>query len=326
MIITRMNLSWIIVSILLAWSVQSTQAFVSTCTFSTSFRGRILYSSNSDNHASYHKELNDSLTKEELLLRLSEVRKHYRDNPEKNLSQSDVCLRLLSTRFPDLMLNRCYIAKSTILEAGFGVFAKRNIHEGELITLYPGDAVLIDNHEDNDDAVMAVMFGSHIKQEDRNFDRVTSPFARSYEMEINDNTSIIGDPNLRDYAAYLGHFINDGASLGSFDEYSRKLYAKGTLSKFNAAVLVFEGAHMGAVATRKIMKGEEIFLSYGEGYWLSRLDIESTPERENVLKSIKTKMARRRANNDPSSVIRVIEKANQTKSKPVHSKGFGRVR
>ena len=321
----RLKFSWIIASISLSWSVKPMRAFVGTCAFrQNSFSSNMRWS-NSDDHVSCPDEIDDSLTKEELLLRLSKVKKYYRDHPDKNLTQSDICLRLLSTRFPDLSLNRCYIANSTILEAGNGVFAKRDIDEGELITLYPGDAVLIDNHKENDDAVMAVMFGSHIKQEDRSFDRVTTTFARSYEMEINDNTSIIGDPNLGDYAAYLGHFMNDGASLASFDEYSRERYSRESLSKCNAAVLVFEGAHMGAVATKRIPKGEEVFLSYGEGYWLSRLNIENTPERQNILKRIRSKMIQRRANNDPS-IIRVIEKVSKTKSKTVKTKGFGRLR
>jgi hypothetical protein len=330
----HMKIFRIIVTVLSFRLMHMTQAFMGTSIASTFRDGNSFSSSlrwaDHDEFISSYDEMNDSLTKEELLLRLSEVRKYYRDNPEKNLSQKDVCLRLLSTRFPDLMLNRCYIANSTIPSAGFGVFAKRDINDGELITLYPGDAVLMDNHKDNDDAVMSVMFGSHIKQEDRNFDRVTTSFARGYEMEINDNTSIIGDPNLGDYAAYLGHFINDGASLDCFDQKSREAYLKETLSKFNAAVLVFEGAHMGAVATKKILKGEEVFLSYGEGYWLSRLDTGYTPEREAVLKNIKAKMTQRRASNVPS-VIRVIDKVDQPKgfnkaSKSAKSKGFGRVR
>lgn len=330
----HINILRVVITVLSFRFMHMTQAFMGTSIVST-LRDRKSFSSSlrwddHDERISCYDKLNDSLTKEELLLRLSEVRKYYRDNPEKNLSQTDVCLRLLSTRFPDLMLNRCYIANSTIPNAGFGVFAKRDINDGELITLYPGDAVLIDNHKDDEDAVMAVMFGSHIKQEDRNFDRVTTSFARGYEMEINDNTSIIGDPNLGDYAAYLGHFINDGASLDSFDQKSREIYLKETLSKFNAAVLVFEGAHMGAVATRKILKGEEVFLSYGEGYWLSRLDTGYTAERETILRNIKEKMTRRRANIEPS-VIKVIEKVDQSRgfnkpSKTAKSKGFGRVR
>ena len=42
-------------------------------------------------------------------------------------------------RVPGLRLNRCRTQMSTI--HGMGVFATRDIKKGDLVTLYPGDAV-----------------------------------------------------------------------------------------------------------------------------------------------------------------------------------------
>lgn len=82
----------------------------------------------------------DDLTLEEYILRLSEVRGHYQRTGE--LSQEQVCMNMLATRCVGLNLNRCYVGMSTVPGAGRGLFASRDICEGELITLYPGDALL----------------------------------------------------------------------------------------------------------------------------------------------------------------------------------------
>jgi hypothetical protein len=207
-----------------------------------------------------------------------EARDYYRQRPEEGMTQAAICLALLGTRLPDLRLNRCFVAPSTIAEAGNGLFASRDIAEGELVTLFPGDAVLIQDStaEDTSAAPVGVMFGSHIKEADRDTSRVTSHEARSYEMEINTYTSIAGDPLIgTGDPAYLGHFANDGATLYEFDSASREIYTNATAARCNAANLVVEGAHMATVATAAIAKGNEVFISYGTGYWLSRSISES---------------------------------------------------
>ena len=82
----------------------------------------------------------DDLTKYEFGLRLKEVRDYYRETNE--MSQENVCLTLFRTRLPNLRLNRCHVgAESTIPGAGRGLFVSRDIEEGGLITLYPGDVM-----------------------------------------------------------------------------------------------------------------------------------------------------------------------------------------
>jgi hypothetical protein len=230
------------------------------------------------------QDLGDDLSKQELNVRFWEVRDYYRENPDE-MTQADVCLKLLSTRLANIRLNRCHVAPSTIEGAGNGLFASRDIANEELITMYPGDAVLIASPSPSPSAtppsensgslpaspVVGVMFGSHIHGEDRVPDRVTTPEARSYEMEINKYTSIVADPQIgfKD-PAYLGHLANDGIALYEFDAASRATYSKASVERHNAAHFVMEGAHMVTVATKAIAKGAEIFVSYGEGYWLSR--------------------------------------------------------
>ena len=226
------------------------------------------------------EDLGDDLSKQELNVRFWEVRDYYRENPDE-MTQADVCLKLLSTRLANIRLHRCQVAPSTIGGAGNGLFATRDIANEELITMYPGDAVLIaspsaatpppSDNKTPTSPVVGVMFGSHIHGDDRIPNRVTTPEARSYEMEINKYTSIVADPQIgvKD-PAYLGHFANDGVALDDFDAASRATYTKASVERQNAAHFVMEGAHMVTVATKPIAKGDEIFVTYGEGYWLSR--------------------------------------------------------
>jgi len=245
----------------------------------------------------------DDLTKEELLLRLSETRDYYRQRPEEGMTQKAVCLKLLSTRLPNLRLDRSHVATSTIPNAGYGLFASRDINDGELITLYPGDAVLSKSEVEEEDLglglICSVMFGAQTLPERRDTNRVLSHEARGYEMEISAYTSIVGDPSIGLDNAYNGHFANDGGYLTEFDDAGRKAYEKETLARFNAANFVMEGAHMGTVATKPIKKGDEVFLSYGEGYWLSRSDSTDSSsagknERADILGEIETNMEERR--------------------------------
>jgi len=214
------------------------------------------------------EDLHDTLTKEELTLRFSEVLEYYRKTNE--MSPENVCLSMLRTRLPDLRLNRCFVAQSTILKAGLGLFANREILEGELITLFPGDALLVWKKAVGDfSGDVGVMFGKHVANLDAS--RVSTDEARSYELKIGDFQSLVANPLLIADAAYLGHMANDGAILTGKDNKSRERYSKSTFASHNAAFMVIEGSHLATTATKRIAKNEEIFVSYGDGYWLSRV-------------------------------------------------------
>jgi hypothetical protein len=216
----------------------------------------------------------DSLTLEELTLRFTDVLAHYRGT--KEMSRDEVCLSMLRTRLDDLKLNRCVLGESTIPGAGLGIFANRAIVKGELITLFPGDALLIwpcGTVGDFSDGV-SVLFGNHVLLERGDATRVTAETARGYELMIRPGHSIVADPLLQSDVAYLGHMMNDGATIlkrNNSNEEARTVYSRATFEAHNAAFFVVEDCHYAAIATRDIIPGEELFVSYGEGYWLSRL-------------------------------------------------------
>ena len=216
---------------------------------------------------------------QELQSRFDDVLLHYRTTQE--MTPVAVCHAMLRTRLPRLALNRCRVGSSTIAGAGLGLFATRDILPGELITCFPGDALLLWSKAVGDfSGDVGVMVGAHItmvgddqsaKEKKDIQQQVTSDAARSYELKIGDLESLVADPARIDDAAYLGHMANDRAMLVAADPASRQAYSAATLAGHNAAFFDMAGCHFVATATKRIAKDEEIFVSYGEGYWMSRI-------------------------------------------------------
>jgi len=162
-------------------------------------------------------------------------------------SENVVKETLLSTRIPDLQLqlNRTRTGPSTIDGAGRGLFATEDIAKGELITCYPGDALLceyseleIDDEEEDgfdeedidfededyydeeaDYVEEVVLWGEHVDtsdrlEEDEVFDGIVDedlPPLTSYAATVDDVYSVMGMPILDNNPAYYSHFANDGA-------------------------------------------------------------------------------------------------------------------
>ena len=223
----------------------------------------------------------DSLTKEQLARMLGEVRAHYK-LPFKAAPTSDAAVAemarvrksLYRTRFDDLKLDRCEARAST--KHGRGLFATRDIEEGELCTLYPGDALLLwpdaDPANRKTNCELNALFGKHVTMEEQTSSSLflRNQDARGYELPASKTLSVVGDPARDNDAAYLGHFASDGASVTAGDTTARDAYAMSSAAAANAEHVTVEGAHFATVATRAILKGAEVLVSYGEGYWFTR--------------------------------------------------------
>lgn len=175
---------------------------------------------------------------------------------------------VLSLRFDDLKIFRSYVGSSTEEGGGRGLFASRKIAAGELVTCFPGDWVL---DEDPVDGGFSVTFGQHIPDIRRDLQHATSSDARDYELLLSLDggvARVIGDPLAVDDAAYLGHLANDCAMLlepeGIFE------YALSASQRANTNHVSVLESHIAVVASREIEQDEELFVSYGPGYWLTR--------------------------------------------------------
>ena len=72
---------------------------------------------------------------------------------------------ILSSRLPSLnnFLNKSEVRPSSILGAGRGLFAIEDIPKGEVITCYPGDALLC---KTENDVVEDLLWGGHVAEAD----------------------------------------------------------------------------------------------------------------------------------------------------------------
>ena len=247
------------------------------------------------------ESLRDLLHKKQADL-LEEASNDETSDAEMSAASDRVQEMLLSTRMPSLtaILNNTRVDTSTIPNAGRGLFATRTIQANEVITCYPGDAVLTSkpsvagdfhvdgqdegSHDDDDDDWVeeTVTWGSHVDPSDRwdedavfDGNEKQGPLTH-YACAINDTYSVMGLPALDDDTAYLGHFANDGAghiALGQGDpsrgvEESIASYVIESIDTSNAMHKQVDGLHMATVATRTIAVGEEILVTYGPDYWL----------------------------------------------------------
>ena len=199
----------------------------------------------------------DSLTLEQLAARFANVA----------ASAKDVHVR---TRLRDLPLARARLGPSRIAGAGLGLFAARDLAAGELVTLFPGDAVMAFGAAaalEDDAALRAAGFSTRAEWER----------LRDYRVRTSATRGIGGDPARVGDTAYLGHMANDGVAChdagAGVARYERASRAAQNVGIDSAAA---RGCHHALVALRPIAAGDECLSSYGCDFWLSRRDVPPT--------------------------------------------------
>lgn len=158
------------------------------------------------------------------------------DNENRNLTTKQMVHEaMLSARMPLPFLNRTRVGSSLIDGAGRGLFATENIADGEVITCYPGDAILYEvpsedgtdddeseegEYEEEDEYTESiVLWGAHVPEkdiwdEDAVFDGTEStPPLTAYAVSVDDTYSVLGNPALDKDPGYYGHFANDGGKF-----------------------------------------------------------------------------------------------------------------
>ena len=167
-------------------------------------------------------------------------------------------------------LDKGYIGKSKIKSAENGLFAKKDILQGEMVTFYPGD---IASYVPNEDKIkhehvsletysqrFKTQFEKNIKKE-----RDATAMMNKYTYDVDTNYRIIGSPYFRDDTNYMGHFINDGAKLNPSE--TSKEYLEASLLKSNCGYYHMKDLLIGIVATENIKKDDEFYITYGVEYW-----------------------------------------------------------
>ena len=215
-----------------------------------------------DEHATAIEEV----TIEQISAMFADVREHYRKTSNGDITEGQVCRNMMVTRVDDFKsISRARVEPSQL--HGDGLFATRDIEEGDLITFFPADALLFWADGDRSGDVMC-HFGAHVPQDERDASHIVTERVKSYELYINAALSAVGDPARRSEAAYLGHFANDGSTCDAPERVTE--YRAASAAAANACAVVVQHCHFALQASRSIRTGEEVLLTYGEGYWLAR--------------------------------------------------------
>jgi hypothetical protein len=109
-------------------------------------------------------------------------------------------------------------------------------------------------------------------------------------LVVSDEMSLVIDinPNRIVHPPWIGHFINDGATLEENSEQGVMEYNQQSQEAKNCVHAVPFGPLpiMASVTTRDVKKGKELFSSYGGSYWVQYLG-DGTEEMANVDEGIR---------------------------------------
>ena len=155
---------------------------------------------------------------------------------------------------------------------GLGLFATKDIDPFELITLYPADGVRL-WLEDGKHTV-------HIKR----FAGMTTDTCVDYSAAVPAyqgwRIEIVGDPAKISDPLYLGHMANDYCQMTKTEQ--KDIYTSISMKGMNAIIGAMpfeasfpEGRHLwkaaAIVSAKPIKAGEEIYIHYGEIYWICKI-------------------------------------------------------
>ena len=206
---------------------------------------------------SSHGSTADDLTLSQLAARFA---------PVTTADRSD----MLKQRLKGLSLARARVGPSLIAGAGQGLFANRDIEEGELVTLYPGDALLT-QADDGQSYATVGGFAEGLRLPQTGAFDFSSP-TWAYGVRISGTQAVVGNPAFVQDPAYFGHMAND-ALMCSAPGITASCYEAESTAAANVGLQISSMAacHLAVVALVSIRQSSELLLSYGSRYWLSKL-------------------------------------------------------
>jgi hypothetical protein len=155
--------------------------------------------------------------------------------------------------------DKIYIKQSKI--HGIGVFAKCDIQENDILTIYPAHCITI-IESINPPKEFKLRCNRNIIENEKD-----------YSIKYSNNIFITGNKLIKNDENLIGHLCNDGYKHNCIinSKKNRNQYNK-QAKKFNNAKfsLLDISPIMGVISTKKIKKDEEILVSYGFEYWLRK--------------------------------------------------------
>lgn len=189
------------------------------------------------------------------------------------------------------------IKQSSISGAGLGLFAKKNIKAGTIVSFYPTHMIGIDydGMMDNRLFVINSLGETYERRQDMDDDQTylhnilgKRLLLKTDVIETLGGQSIFidVDPSREGSPTFLSHRVNDGATVqANLEDELLKYYRESRKAKNCVHVPFGPSPLLATVATKKLAKGEELFTTYGCSYWIEHLhknnntgDIEMTDE------------------------------------------------
>uniref|UniRef100_A0A7S2XZ27 SET domain-containing protein n=1 Tax=Fibrocapsa japonica TaxID=94617 RepID=A0A7S2XZ27_9STRA len=178
------------------------------------------------------------------------------------------------------------VKASSIPGAGLGLFAKKQLKAGTVVSFYPVHVLGMDR--DDGSRPIRVMWNSEtgqprkVEDEDQINDKNegsylhhllgSRPLMKTSIADLGHDISlhIDVDTTYPDAPGWVSHRINDGAIVSENSEEGCLKYYQESRDAKNCVHIPFGPCPvLATVATRKVRKGEELFTSYGCMYWLN---------------------------------------------------------
>lgn len=163
--------------------------------------------------------------------------------------------------------------------SGRGLFAKKPIKAHTIVSFYPAHALGTD-----EPFVFApqdtVYFHSHPFATSEYLHATDQPiFQRSSCCaSISDVLYLDVNPNRAVVEGWTSQFINDGATVESFDEAGVLDYYSTSTARKNCIHIPFGPSPiLATLTTKKVKKGQELLTSYGGVYWCKDQSVQVTP-------------------------------------------------
>jgi hypothetical protein len=199
-----------------------------------------------------------------------------------------------------------YIDKSTIPQAGRGLFASHDIPKGTIVAFYPvhfigfrfqesglcnsvglpsSSSSLSSTDDDKQGGDFHVESSSYTLNSFTN--RKLCGIDLCNDLNLQGNLFVDMNPNKKNQDGWACGFINDGAIVQSHNDTNYYLQSK---SCQNVEIVPFSTApfHVG-VTTKDVKEGQELFVSYGFSYWYNgqnfgSIDSEWKPKSNEIVK------------------------------------------
>jgi hypothetical protein len=171
-----------------------------------------------------------------------------------------------------------------VLGLEFGLFAKKNIKAGTIVSFYPAHVIGIDYDGMADDRLFVINSLGETNERRQEVDDDQSYLHNILGKRLLLKTDIVEtlggqsifidvDPSLEDCPTFMSHRINDGASVRANLEHELLEYYRESRKAKNCVHVPFGPSPLLAtVTTKKLAKGEELFTTYGCSYWIEHLD------------------------------------------------------